>query len=249
MGNIFIPALNAVLPYANAFLQTIRYIANELANLFGFELPEVDYSGLEGIASGAEDAADGLDGAADSAKELKGLLAGFDELNIIGSKSSGSDSDSVVSGGDLGINLPEYDFLSEQTKSKASQIFDEWKKKLEPFMGWLKENWNAVMTVVKGIGAALLAWKIASGVSKILAMLAASKVLQSTLGLVISVTGLRCNSMRQRKSAQTTPTLSTGFSLRSVLRLELAAAKLRLLRWWAQVQLSESVLLRRSLLP
>lgn len=136
LGNIFIPALNAVLPYAIAFLKVIRWVAQEIANLFGFTLPEIDYSGLDGFASGADDAADALDDAAGSAKKLKGLLAGFDELNIIQQETSGGGKGSGV-GGDLGIKLPEYDFLGGLVDSKVADIFKDmqkWGKRLLPIL-------------------------------------------------------------------------------------------------------------------
>ena len=43
IGNIFIPALNAILPYGIAVVQIIREIANAIASLFGFQMTEVDY--------------------------------------------------------------------------------------------------------------------------------------------------------------------------------------------------------------
>lgn len=64
LGNIFIPALNAVLPYAIAVAKVIRLIANAIASLFGFSLPEIDYSGISAgasaVADSAESAEDGL---------------------------------------------------------------------------------------------------------------------------------------------------------------------------------------------
>ena len=82
IGNIFIPALNAILPYAIAVVQVIREIANALANLAGFKLTEVDYSGVNSAAVGAGSLADNLDDAAGAAKKLKQYTAGFDELNV-----------------------------------------------------------------------------------------------------------------------------------------------------------------------
>lgn len=46
LGNIFIPVLNAVLPYAIALAKIVRMLANFIASLFEFKLPEVDYSGI-----------------------------------------------------------------------------------------------------------------------------------------------------------------------------------------------------------
>ena len=55
IGSIFIPALNAILPYAIAVIKVIRGIAESVASLFGFEMPEVDYSGIEGVTAGVDD--------------------------------------------------------------------------------------------------------------------------------------------------------------------------------------------------
>ena len=83
LGNLFIPALNAVLPYAIAFVKVITWAANALGELFGFELTEIDYSSLQGASVGAEDLADNLGNAASAAKDLKDYTMGFDQLNVI----------------------------------------------------------------------------------------------------------------------------------------------------------------------
>ena len=76
LGNIFIPALNAVLPYAIALAKIVRMLANSIASLFGFKLPEVDYSGISAgasavgdLADNAGDASDGLGKAGKAAKK------------------------------------------------------------------------------------------------------------------------------------------------------------------------------------
>lgn len=164
LGNIFIPALNTVLPYAIAFLRVIRWVAQELANLFGFSLPEIDYSGLDGIATGAEDAAGGLDDAAGAAKKLKNAMLGIDELNVISPEAPGGGSGGGAgAGGDLGIDLPQYNFLEGLIGSKAGTLFEQWKKDLEPTVEWLTRNFGSLKDLVVDIGAGLLAWKIASG--------------------------------------------------------------------------------------
>lgn len=136
LGNIFIPALNAVLPYAIALFKVLRLIANEIANFFGFELPEVDYSGLSAgsnaigdLADNASDASDKLKDTTKQAKKLKNNLLGIDELNIIGNdddNGSGSTADDLLGdlglGGGLGIDLPQYDFLDGIISSKVDDI-------------------------------------------------------------------------------------------------------------------------------
>ena len=133
LGNIFIPALNAVLPYAIALAKIVRMLANSIASLFGFKLPEVDYSGISAgasavgnLADNAGDASDGLGKAGKAAKKLKNALLGIDELNVLSkddsSSGSGSGSGAGIGGGDLGIDLPTYDFLGDAITSKVDEI-------------------------------------------------------------------------------------------------------------------------------
>ena len=123
IGNIFIPALNAILPYAIAVVEVIREIAEAIASLFGFELTEVDYSGITAGASGAGSMADSLDEAAGAAKKLKQYTAGFDELNVF-SPDSGSAGSGVGAGGGNGFDfeLPEYDFIGEAIQTRVGEI-------------------------------------------------------------------------------------------------------------------------------
>lgn len=121
IGNIFIPALNAILPYAIAVVQVIREIANALANLVGFKLTDVDYSGVNSAAAGAGSLADNLDDAAGAAKKLKQYTAGFDELNVF-SPDSGSGSGVGGSGSGFNFDLPEYDFLKNAVSTRIGEI-------------------------------------------------------------------------------------------------------------------------------
>lgn len=133
LGNLFIPALQSVLPWVQAIVEIITSAVQALANLLGFKLPTIDYSSLRGLSAGGEAAENALSGAADAAKELKNATLGIDELNIIApQESSKSGAGAGIAGGDLGIDLPQYDFLdglSKQTdnvKNKILGFFDEW---------------------------------------------------------------------------------------------------------------------------
>ena len=134
LGNIFIPVLNAILPYAIALAKVLRMVADAIASFFGFKLPEVDYSSLSNgasavgdLAGNADDASDGLGKASKAAKKLKNNLLGIDELNIISpdnddSSGSGSGAGAGLGGGGLGIELPSYDFLGDLVSSKVEDI-------------------------------------------------------------------------------------------------------------------------------
>lgn len=109
IGNIFIPILMRVLPYIMVVTEMLTAMANKLANFLGFEIQDVDYSSLQNGSSYFEDLADSADSAGDA---IKGVLAPFDELNIV-SKSSSTGSLGATSGAGegLGLDLPTYDAL------------------------------------------------------------------------------------------------------------------------------------------
>lgn len=127
LGNIFIPALNAILPAAIVALQAIRMVADAIARMFGFSIPEVDYgNAFGGVSSGASDAEDAIDGATGAAKKFKQATLGFDELNVIAPQdSSGGSGASGGGGGGYDFELPEYDFLAEMVKSKIQEMMDK----------------------------------------------------------------------------------------------------------------------------
>ena len=166
LGNVFIPILNAVLPICIAVAKAVRLVAAAIASLFGFSLPEVDYSGIGesigGAASGAGDLADNLGDAGGEAKKLKNYLMGFDELNVIDptSPSGGGGSGGGSGGGggsDWDWDLPVYDFLD----GLVSSTVDEWMKKLQPAVDWIKAHLEEILAVAAAIGAELLMWKVA----------------------------------------------------------------------------------------
>lgn len=175
IGNIFIPALNAILPYAIAVVQVIREIANALANLAGFKLTEVDYSGVNSAAVGAGSLADNLDDAAGAAKKLKQYTAGFDELNVF-APNTGSGSGAGAGGaGGFDFDLPTYDFLGDAVQTRIGEI----KKMIE-------ETLAEITTIVSGFMLAVGAILVVTGVNIPLGvgLMAAGAVgLAATVGL------------------------------------------------------------------
>ena len=83
IGNVFVPALEAVLPYAIAVTKVIRALASTLASIVGFEMSEPDFSGVSAMGNTATDTSEALEDATESAKKLKSYMLGFDELNVI----------------------------------------------------------------------------------------------------------------------------------------------------------------------
>ena len=133
IGNIFIPILNRVLPYVIATAKVLREVADIIAKLMGFTLPEIDYSGLSDFAD--EDLAGSLDDANDSAQKLQRTLFGFDQINKLnGSSGSGSGDDGIFSS-DWDWNLPTYDFIGNATAGKVGEIVE----KLREWLGLNQE--------------------------------------------------------------------------------------------------------------
>lgn len=160
IGNLFIPILTKVLPIAIAVADGLRQIISAIAGLFGVTLNTPDWNASIGNAtSGTEDIADNMGSAVESAKELKRYLAPFDELNVLPDQSTGSGTGLGTGSGDLGIDLPGYDFL----KNAVTTQIDEWKKKLEPLVSFVKKNIGEILELITTIGAALLAWKFSVG--------------------------------------------------------------------------------------
>ena len=196
IGNIFIPALNAILPYAIAVVQVIREIANALANLAGFKLTEVDYSGVNSTAVGAGSLADNLDDAAGAAKKLKQYTAGFDELNVF-APNTGSGSGAGAGGaGGFDFDLPTYDFLGDAVQTRIGEI----KKMIEDTLAEITTIVSGFMLavgailVVTGVNIPLGVGLMAAGAVGLAATVglnwtAMSSELASTLALITGVVG------------------------------------------------------------
>ena len=174
-GNLFIPVLNAVLPYVIAVVKVIRILTDIISGLFGFSLPEVDYSNITtstaNIAGNASDIANGLDNAGEKAKELKKSLLGIDELNILSkpdysSSGNANGSNDNTLGGGLGFELPTYDFIGDATSSRVDEIVQKMKEwlgitgKIDSWSDLFNTNLGKILIVVGLIGAGFALWKL-----------------------------------------------------------------------------------------
>lgn len=169
IGNVFMPALQAILPIGIAVIKVLREMVAAIAAWTGFTMPKID-TGVENLASGSEDTATALEDASKAAKKLKSYTLGFDELNVI-NPNSGSDSGSSTAGGVFDIELPEYDFLSDGTSDKIDGIVEKIKELFKPInemfetrIEWAKglnleslgEGFKTLATKIKPVSDALL---------------------------------------------------------------------------------------------
>ncbi|MDO4384902.1 MAG: hypothetical protein Q4E18_02765 [Clostridia bacterium] len=182
LGNIFIPMLNAILPYAIAAARAVRVLASAIASLFGYSLPSIDYSGVGDAASSAGDLADNLESAGGSAKKLKHYLLGFDEINQIPMLGSGGGGGGSATGSDdWNWELPTYDFLDGLISTRVDAIY----KKIEPVLNWVTAHLNGILAIAKSIAVSMGLWKVAKQLMPELSMVQTdiSNLLTLALGL------------------------------------------------------------------
>lgn len=149
IGNIVSVFAVKLIPYVQVLIRFLTDAANAVADWLGFELPTIDYSQAgKGLTSVTEEA----DNATEAVKETQDqllALAGFDEINQLNlDKGKKDDSGDATIGNnyDLGIDLPEYDFLAgldEQTDKLYKQI----KNKLKDIYEWLKKHKKIIGTI------------------------------------------------------------------------------------------------------
>lgn len=174
-SKFFIPILQAVLPYVNAFVKVITSAVNSLTKLLGLTGSSSGASGLSSsmadVSTSASDTSDGLDSANKSAKKLKGTLAGFDEMNVLQDNSSDStdtSSSAGAVGGDMGFSLDEYDAGLDGLSSKADEIAEKIKTAFAGVGTEIKKIWDstpvqAFVGAVQSYGQLLLDYWVTLG--------------------------------------------------------------------------------------
>ena len=203
-GNIFIPVLNTVLPYLIAFAKVLRMVINLIGKFVGFELPEIDYSSIASGSDAMGDLTDNTNDATNAAKKLKNAMTGIDELNIISPDdgSSGSGSGLGLGAGDLGIELPEYDFLGDAITTKVDELvnkFKEWAGLTDDIDTWAEffhTKLGRILILIGEIAAGFALWKLSKsfldGLNWLHTLMGngLGNTVAITTGIVLTITGL-----------------------------------------------------------
>ena len=160
LGALFIPMLNAVLPPLLAFVQAIREALTALAQFFGIPISFAELATDATVSlGGVEDGIDGVgSGATKAAKAVRTLIGGFDELNVMQTKTDSSSGSGSGGGGSLfdNVELPSYDMFENLVSSKVAEILDN-------IRGLLK----VIGPLVAGIATAFALWQIPEIATKI----------------------------------------------------------------------------------
>ncbi len=193
LGNIFIPALNAILPYAIAAVKVLRIIADAVAALFNFTLPEMDYSNVGNVGNKV---AEGFEDANKEVAKMKRTLLGIDELNVLSDNSSSSGAD--LGGGSFDFDLPTYDFISEATNNRVNEIVEamkEWLGITDDINSWsdlLDTRLGSILKTVGLIGLGIAAWKVTKGTIDAIAAIKAllsNPTYSIAIGVILTISG------------------------------------------------------------
>ena len=185
IGAAFSSILNLVAPHIDNLIDILVTGINYINMFFAALGGQSTYTKAKKVATEFGTAATGaLGGAAGAARELKEELSvlDFDELNQLQAQPTSSGG----SGGGGGGGTPATDYADMFEKANIEDNF------LTRTAGWLRENFEDVLDIVKAIGAGILAWKIASAFSDNIKALTGLQKLgfaTLTIGVVLSYQG------------------------------------------------------------
>jgi hypothetical protein len=170
IGQLFMPVLQAVLPWLIALAMGIAKVAQAIAGLFGIKAQgwedfATDISaaagGTDDLYGGMEDVAGAAGGAADAAKKLKDYILGIDELNVLAPPeptSGGGGGGAGGGGGGIGGLEPfdVYDMIGgmEGLKTIVQPVIDKFKEFLgviDPFVKALGRFWEALKPFAQNV--------------------------------------------------------------------------------------------------
>lgn len=174
LGAALAPALEALVPVlrnvVSWFIELVNYVNQFMALLSGKS------TWTRAIEVSAEEFEKTKKTVVKADKEVKNLLADFDELNIIQQEPSGSGG----SGGK--IDTTDYTTMFEEVGQ-----FDS---KIKEIVTWLKDNMDEVKRIAGLIGTALLGWKFSTAFAGTLGTLGALVAAGAIIAITWNMTSL-----------------------------------------------------------
>lgn len=197
-GNLFIGAFAKIIPYINAVIILLQRLFQWLASIFGIELTGINTSmggmsdtvaGLvdstEDVAGGFEDVESGASGAADAVEDLAKATGSlpFDELHTFSQDTQAADTGGGgggIGGGGLEMGDTGFPVLDEAINAALNEYMKQWQESLDNMNQKaqdLADKFQKLVPIIAGIGAALLALKLApallTGLQKVKTLLQA----------------------------------------------------------------------------
>lgn len=163
IGAALAPAIEMLIPYliqaVEWFINLLNVVNQFLALLNG----QTEWTrAISATSDAMDDVKDSAGGAAKAIKEAKGLLADWDELNII--QQQPTDTGSGSGSGKKTKEETDYTTMFEQVS-----VFDG---TIRDVVDWLKENMESVKRIAKDIGLVIAGWTISNALGGIIGTLA-----------------------------------------------------------------------------
>lgn len=136
LGQLFMPILQKVMPVLNGLTIALKRLVVSFAQILGIKIDfDAFGQGYSDMSEEIDGVSDSLDDVAESAKEAKAGLRGFDELKVINMP----DTSSVGAGGSAGIDLTdeilkateEYEKVWKEAFDKMENTAQAWADKIE----------------------------------------------------------------------------------------------------------------------
>lgn len=178
LGNAFMPIVQVVLPILNSFAQALVKVTSVVARfmnvLFGTSASSSAGStadAISGVSTAVNGISDAYNNAGDSAKkaakDAKGFLAGFDEINKVNQNSSDSGSGASAGGSSGGVDIPSFDISEqegalEQLTGKVEEFALKVRNAFISIANFIKEHKEIIISLVSGLVAGIIGIFIAA---------------------------------------------------------------------------------------
>lgn len=143
IGAALAPALQMIIPYVVQAVHWFINLVNAVNQFFALLRGQSTWTEATDAPASTLDKVKKAAGGA--SKEIKGLLADWDELNMIQSQSGGG-------GGGSG-----YEPIDYQSMFRENDVFD---KKIRDIVGWLQDHMEKIKSIAVKIGAAIGGWMV-----------------------------------------------------------------------------------------
>lgn len=188
LGAMLAPVLQMLIPLLQTVVSWVITLANVINQFFALfrgqstwtRATDASYHSMDKVKAstgGASKAVKDLD------EEVKGLLADWDELNIIQQDNDPNKKSGGGGGGGAGGYLPiDYASMFEEV-----DVFND---KIRRLVKWVKDNWDEILEISKLIGAAILTWDVSQAFGGVIAFLGGLATAGLTAAIVFKITTL-----------------------------------------------------------
>ena len=188
LGAMLAPVLQMLIPLLQEVVSWIITVANVINQFFALFRGQSTWTRATDASAHSMDKVKASSGGAAKAvkdvdEEVKGLLADWDELNIIQQANDPNNGAGGGGGGGAGGYLPiDYANMFEEV-----DVFNE---KIRDIVKWVKDNLDDILDIAKLIGAAILTWNVSQAFGGVIAFLGGIAVAGLTAAIVFKITTL-----------------------------------------------------------